>query len=144
MIYDPTTATCVGSTCTRSPFQGMLNGVSTNNVIPSSEISPIAKTMQHSCPPPPTTTIQNNYIGGNPTGYDNWLYSVRIDYTVSPKQTIAAVVTGGNRQAFPWTSTALSSVPSADFPIPYLGSTYTTVAGHWADFSIPIPSRRPW
>ncbi len=135
-IYDPTTATCAGSICTRSPFQGMLNGVLTNNVIPSSEISPIAKTMQSFLPAATNDNlIQNNYIGGNPTGYDNWLYSVRIDYTVSPKQTIAAVVTGGNRKAYPWTSNALSSVPSADFPIPYLGSTYTTVAGHWADIS---------
>jgi hypothetical protein len=135
-IYDPTKATCTGNVCTRAQFDGMFNGVATPNVIPASEISPIAKTMESFLPPATDDTrIQNNYIGGNPSGYDNWLYSARIDYTVSPKQTIAAVVTGGNRKAYPWTSNALSSVPSTDFPIPYIGTTYTTVAGHWADFS---------
>jgi hypothetical protein len=134
-IYDPTTQNCVGSTCTRQPFTGMLNGVATTNVIPSAEISPIAKTMQSFLPAPTTSGIQGNYLGGNPSGYDNWLYSVRVDYTASPKQTISAAVTGGNRTAYPFTSNSLTSVPSAVFPIPYIGTTYTTVAGHWADFS---------
>jgi hypothetical protein len=134
-LYDPTTQSCAGSVCTRSPFNGVFNGTPTNNVIPSSEISPIAKTMQSFLPQPSTSGIQGNYLGGNPTGYDNWLYSVRIDYTVSPKQTISAAVTGGNRVAYPFTSNSLTSVPSAVFPIPYIGTTYTTLAGHWADFS---------
>ncbi|HEX9201772.1 MAG TPA: carboxypeptidase-like regulatory domain-containing protein, partial [Acidobacteriaceae bacterium] len=134
-IYDPLSAVCTGALCTRSQFKGAFNGVPTNNVIPAAEISPIAKTMQSFLPPPINSSIQNNYIGGSPTGYDNWLYSVRIDYTVSPKQTIAAAVTGGNRTAFPWTSNSVSSVPSTILPLPYIGTTYTTVAGHWADLS---------
>jgi hypothetical protein len=134
-VYDPTTATCVGTSCTRAYFDGMKNGVPTPNVIPTSEISPIAKTMQSFLPLPINTAIQNNYIGGNPNGYDNWLYSVRIDYTASPKQTISAAVTGGNRKAYPFTSNAVGTVPSTIFPIPYIGTTYTTVAGHWADLS---------
>jgi hypothetical protein len=134
-IYDPLSSVCNGVTCTRTQFDGNFNGVPTLNVIPSAELSPIAKTMQSFLPQPINTSIQNNFIGGNPTGYDNWLYSARIDYTISPKQTLSAVVTGGNRKAFPWTSNAVSSVPSTIFPLPYIGSTYTTVAGHWADFS---------
>ena len=134
-IFDPTT-TGKGGTCSRQQFMGIKNGVPTANVIPASEISPIAKAMQSFLPPATNdSAIQNNYLGGNPGGYDNWLYSVRIDWTVSPKQTISAAVTGGNRRAFPFTSNSLTSVPSTVFPIPYIGTTYTTVAGHWADFA---------
>jgi hypothetical protein len=129
LIYDPTTQACSGSTCTRQPFMGMKNGLPTQNVIPQSEISPIAQKMQSYLPTPTTSGIQNNYLGGIPSGYDNWLYSTRIDYTVSPKQTIAFTVTGGNRHAVPYTGT------SNVLPLPYLGTTASTVAGHWVDLS---------
>jgi hypothetical protein len=135
-IYDPTLATCpTPTTCTRTQFNGTVNGIPTPNVIPASEISPIAKTMQSFLPAPSTGGIQNNYLGGNPSGYDNWLYSIRFDYTVSPKQTISGAVTGGNRKAYPFTSNSVSSVPSTVFPIPYIGTSYTQVAGHWVDLS---------
>ena len=99
------------------------------NVIPAGEISPIAQKMQSFLPTPTTSGIQNNYLGGIPSGYDNWLYSGRIDYTVSPKQTLAFTLTGGNRHAVPYTS------GTAILPVPYLASDYSTVAGHWADMS---------
>jgi hypothetical protein len=126
-IYDPTSQSCTGNTCTRKPFMGMKNGVPTVNVIPADEISPIAQKMQSFLPTPTTSGIQNNYLGGIPSGYDNWLYSGRIDYTVSPKQTLSFTVTGGNRHAVPYTSGL------AILPVPYLASDYSTVAGHWAD-----------
>jgi hypothetical protein len=128
-IYDPTTQTCNGSSCTRKKFSGMKNGLPTPNIIPASEISPIAQKMQSYLPTPTVAGIQNNYLGGIPSGYDNWLYSTRIDYTVSPKQTIAFTVTGGNRHAVPYTSTGNV------LPLPYLGTTASTVAGHWVDLS---------
>ena len=130
-IYDPTTNVCTGTpvNCTRSAFMGMKNGLATANVIPQGEISPIAQKMQSYLPQPTTPGLQSNYLGGIPSGYDNWLYSGRIDYTVSPKQTISASVTGGNRHAVPYTS------GTAVLPVPYLASTFSTVAGHWADFS---------
>jgi hypothetical protein len=80
IIYDPTTATCVGTTCLRQPFMGLKNGVPTYNVIPQGEISPIAQKMESYLPQPTTQAIQNNYLGGTPSGYDNWLYSGRIDH----------------------------------------------------------------
>jgi hypothetical protein len=129
LIYDPTTNTCAGSSCTRKPFTGMKNGLPTPNIIPAGEISPIAQKMQSYLPTPTTSGIQNNYLGGIPGGYDNWLYSGRLDYTVSPKQTIAFTLTGGNRHAVPYTGT------SRNLPLPYLGTTFSTVAGHWADLS---------
>jgi len=129
LIYDPTTQSCNGNTCTRQPFMGIKNGLPTPNVIPAGEISPIAQKMQSYLPAPSTGGIQNNYFGGIPSGYDNWLYSGRIDWTVSPKQTLSFTVTGGNRHAVPYTSTA------SVLPLPYLATTASTVAGHWADMS---------
>src|SRR3984885_8421424 len=132
LIYDPTTQSCSGSSCTRKPFMGIKNGLPTQNVIPASMISPISQKMQSYLPAPSVSGIQNNYFGGVPNGYDNWLYSARGDYTISPKQTLSGTVTGGNRHAVPYTSvTAAGTV----LPLPYLASTFSTVAGHWADLS---------
>jgi hypothetical protein len=121
-LYDPTKMTCpTPTTCTRAPIAG--------NVIPAAEISPISQYLQKFLPTPTNDVvgaIQNNYLGGIPQGYDNWLYSGRIDYQVSNKQHINFILTGGNRHATPYTSTTLN------FPVPYLGTTLSTVAGHWA------------
>jgi Carboxypeptidase regulatory-like domain len=128
-IYDPTTQSCVGTNCTRKQFMGLKNGLPTANVVPASEISPISQKMQSYLPAPTSAGIQNNYFGGIPSGFDNWLYSGRFDYTVSQKQTISFTITGGNRHAVPYTGTANI------LPLPYLGTTASTVAGHWADLS---------
>jgi hypothetical protein len=40
-LFDPMTSSCLGSVCTRQPFQRVKNGVPTNNVIPAGDISPI-------------------------------------------------------------------------------------------------------
>jgi hypothetical protein len=131
-IYDPTTQSCTGSNCTRKPYMGIKNGLPTPNIIPASQISPIAQKMQSYLPDPSSAGIQNNYFGGTPNGFDNWLYSARGDYTISPKQTLSGTVTGGNRHAVPYTSVTAAGVV---LPLPYLASTFSTVAGHWADLS---------
>jgi hypothetical protein len=143
-VYDPTTLGACTANSTNGPCRyqygygpGIGSGPGGNpvatgapiNVIPAGEISPISQMMESFLPTPTTSGIQNNYLGGIPSGYDNWLYSGRIDYTISPKQTLSATVTGGNRHAVPYTST------SNVLPLPYLGITASIVAGHWADFS---------
>jgi len=142
IIYDPTTLAACTANSTTGPCRyaygqsyggspgpnGNPTGTPTN-IIPAGEISPIAQTMESFLPDPTTSGIQNNYLGGEPNGYDNWLYSGRIDYTISPKQTLSATVTGGNREAVPYTST------TNVVPPPYLGTTASIVAGHWADLS---------
>jgi Carboxypeptidase regulatory-like domain len=141
-IYDPTTLGACTAVSTTGPCRyaygqsyGGTPGPAGNptgtitNIIPAGELSPIAQKMESFLPTPTTSGIQNNYLGGIPSGYDNWLYSGRIDYTVSSKQTIAMTVTGGNRHAVPYTST------TDVIPPPYLGTTASIVAGHWADFS---------
>ncbi|QMV19750.1 carboxypeptidase regulatory-like domain-containing protein [Granulicella sp. 5B5] len=126
LLYDPTTQSCVGSVCTRQPFIGMKNGLPTPNIIPANKISPIAQTMQSFLPPPTTSGLQNNYLGGYPTGNKNWLYSGRIDYDISPKNRLSFVVTGGNTHPVPYTGNGV-------LPVPYLASVYTQTGGHWAD-----------
>jgi hypothetical protein len=147
-IYDPTSqTTCtahnggvpcryqfgygpgpVTSTSASNPGNAVATGAPIN-VIPAGMLSPIAQKMQSYLPQPINSGIQNNFLGGVPSGYDNWLYSLRLDYTISPKQTLSGTVTGGNRHAVPYTGTALV------LPVPYLGTTISTVAGHWADIS---------
>jgi hypothetical protein len=142
-IYDPTSqAACTANSTTgpcryaygQSAGTGMgANGNPTGtitNVIPQGQLSPIAQTMQSFLPAPSSSGIQNNYIGGTPSGYDNWLYSGRFDYTISPKQTISGTITGGNRKAVPYTSSSNMIIPA-----PYTPTTYSEVAGHWADLS---------
>ncbi|AEU37553.1 TonB-dependent receptor [Granulicella mallensis] len=126
LIYDPTTQTCNGNVCTRKPFMGMKNGILTPNIIPTNKISPIAQTMQSFLPAPTTSGLQNNYLGGYPTGNRNWLYSGRIDYDISPKNRLSFVVTGGNTHPVPYTGNGV-------LPVPYLASVYTQTGGHWAD-----------
>jgi len=92
LIYDPTTTACAGSTCTRSPFQGSKNGVPTNNVIPASELSPIAQKMESFLPAPTNPgVIVNNYLGGVPKGYNNHVTDWRVDYDLSPSQRLSSI-----------------------------------------------------
>jgi hypothetical protein len=143
-VYDPTSLGACTAKSTNGPCRyqygygpGITAGPAGNpvttgapiNVIPPGELSPISQTMESFLPTPTTSGIQNNYLGGIPSGYDNWLYSGRIDYTISPKQTLSATITGGNRHAVPYTATANV------LPLPYLGTSASIVAGHWADLS---------
>jgi len=147
-IYDPTSlsACTVNSTTGPCRYQfgygpGTGPGPAGNptpngspvNVIPSGLISPIAQYLQKFLPAPTTSAITNNYLYGPPSGYDNWLYSGRIDYDISEKQRISGVVSGGNRQAYPFTAASPFNNSSINLPLPYTGSDYSTIAGHWAD-----------
>ena len=142
-IYDPTSLAACTANSTNGPCRyaygqsaGTGKGANGNptgtvtNVIPLGQLSPIAQAMQSFLPTPTSAGIQNNYIGGTPNGYDNWLYSGRFDYTVSAKQSISGTIAGGNRHAVPYTSSANMIIPA-----PYTPTTYSTVAGHWADMA---------
>lgn len=124
-IYDPSTLNCTGA-CKRTQFTsgGLVN------VIPSSKISPISQYMQKFLPDPINSAVSNNYLGGIPGGYDNWLYSGRIDYDISAKQRLSMSITGGNRANATY---AVGSTPI--LPVPYLQGTKAIVAGHIADLS---------
>jgi hypothetical protein len=91
VIYDPTSNACTGATCTRAAFQGIKNGLPTNNVVPDSYISPIAKAMESFLPAPTNSAIVNNYLGGQPSGFDNHVINYRVDFDLSAKQRISTV-----------------------------------------------------
>jgi hypothetical protein len=145
-IYDPTSlSTCTANSTTGpcryqfgyGPGSGVgpagnpaPNGAAIN-VIPSSMISPIAQYMQKFLPDPTTSAISSNYLYGPPSGYDNWLYAGRVDYDVSPRQRISGLVTGGNRQAYPFTAASSFNNSTLNLPLPYTGSDYSIIAGHW-------------
>jgi hypothetical protein len=147
-IYDPTSLTTCTANSTTGPCRyqfgygpgtgpGPAGNPVTNgqpiNVIPATMISPIAQYMQKFLPTPSTSAIVNNYVNAPPSGYDNWLYSGRVDYDVSERQRISGVVTGGNRQAYPFTAASSFNNSTLNLPLPYTGSDYSIIAGHWAD-----------
>jgi hypothetical protein len=125
-LYDPTTTSCTGTTCTRQPFE--YNG--TYNVIPPGDISPITKAMESFLPTysssSPTygnwnsTTLVNNYLGGYPSGYDNWVVDWRVDFNVSSNHRISSVGTMG-------TENYLNNYGSPFLPPPYIGGDLANI-----------------
>ncbi len=110
VIYDPLsqaacTAANKGTAC-RYPFPG--------NVIPQSELSPISQYLQKYLPTPTNSGLQNNFLGGLPSGYDNWSYVWRADFDLTPKQRLSFVNTKGSRLNVPYTFAA-----SPTLPLPY-------------------------
>ena len=129
-IYDPNTGgncTTSGSTTTcRTQFSG--------NMIPQNRLSPYALNMQSFMSQIPASAIsnatQNNYIASNATGLNNWSTTSRIDYVLTPKDTLSAIGAVG-RQA--------SSVPVGQTtagrnvgPVPYnYGQAYAPKTAVW-------------
>src|SRR6185437_15814331 len=60
LIFDPLSNSCVGSVCSRTPFQGLKNGIPTYNVIPAGDISAISQKMQSFMPAPNNPTVLVN------------------------------------------------------------------------------------
>jgi hypothetical protein len=142
-IYDPTSqASCTAHSTTgacRYQFgygPGASSGANGNpvlvgkaNVIPAGEVSPISQYQQQFLPQPFTSGYVNNYAAGAPSGFDNFLFSERLDYTISPKQTLAVSYAQGSRHAVPYTGAAAPGVAV----VPYITTTLSTVTGNIAD-----------
>lgn len=137
VLYDPTTqAACTannGTNC-RYPYgqapSGPVNTVLATNIIPASQISPITQYMAKFLPAPlDNTKITGNYSSGVPSGFDNLLWSVRVDYTISPKQTLSGAYNQGSRHAVPYTGAVAPGVAV----VPYIVTTLSTVTGKIAD-----------
>ena len=118
-IFDPSTQVCTTTTCTRTAFAG--------NIIPASQISPLAKAMQQFLPAPINGNLTNNYVGGIPTGFKNYIVSDKMDYDISPRQRLSVAYSSGRRHAVPYTS------GSANLPVPYLAATESTVVGDYLE-----------
>lgn len=131
-IYDPTSTFCTSAVCTRTQYQGTLNGVTTKNVIPSSMISPITQKIIATLPSPTNAALTNNYLGGSSNGLSNWTSADRIDADLSSRQHITVMFSAGRQSTVGNTSATL--------PLPYNSSfsfapkTKTIVAEH--DYTI--------
>ncbi len=129
ILYDPLSqAACTantGSVC-RYPY-GQTSGNTVNtalatNIIPSAEISPISRYLEQYLPTPTNTALSNNFLGGLPSGYDNWSYVWRADFDLTSKQRLSFVNTKGSRLNVPYTFAA-----SPTLPIPYARVTEARV-----------------
>jgi hypothetical protein len=117
-IYDPTTQTCVSSkNCSRSQFTGTSAYDATTglNIIPSYEVSPIAKSMSAMLPAPTNSNLSNNYVGSYAWGLNNWSQTERLDADLSQKQKIS-IIFGAGRQGLVGTSASQSTNVA---PLPY-------------------------
>ena len=131
IIYDPSTNACTSSGCTRQPFTGMKNGLPTVNVIPSSRLSPITQYMQKFMPAPTNSGVVGNFLGGVPSGFDNWEFLSKVDYDLTPSQRISVVLTLGSRTNVPFTVgtnvPAPASTAGVVLPLPYTAGGYATI-----------------
>ncbi|MGD0798846.1 MAG: TonB-dependent receptor [Acidobacteriaceae bacterium] len=117
---------------TRLPFQGLVNGVPTYNVIPQSEISPISWYLQNGCqpvgcaavpgslPPPTSLATFNNYLAGLPLANQDYDTDVRLDYTLNSRNKFSIDGIGGNigYGSEPFYST------QSQLPIPYANGKF--------------------
>jgi hypothetical protein len=129
LLYDPTSNSCVGSVCTRTAFQGLKNGIPTYNVIPSSYLSPITQKMQSFLPAPTlTNTITNNYLGSNPTGFDNHVFDWRVDFDLNAKHRISTVgAMGAVHYLNNFQAGGSGNTSYGYLPLPYVGGTYANI-----------------
>jgi hypothetical protein len=129
LIYDPTSNVCVGTTCTRLPFQGLKNGIPTNNVIPASYQSPIALKMESFLPAPTLpNTLTNNYLGSNPTGFNNHNFDWRVDFDLSAKQRISSIgAMGAVHYLNNYSAGGSGSNTYGYLPLPYVGGTIANI-----------------
>lgn len=124
IIYDPLSqAACTknnGSIC-RYAFGQSWTGApatketaSVTNVIPASYLSSISQYMQKFMPSPTNSSLSNNYLGGLPSGYDNWSFVGRVDYDLTQNQKLSLVWSKGSRLNTPYTF-----AESVTLPLPY-------------------------
>jgi hypothetical protein len=109
-IYDPRTTTCVGSNCTRQEFS--------NDFIPLSLRSQVARNLQQYLPIPTNLNSTNNYLAGFKSGLSNWNTANRIDWIISQRHNLSFVGAFG-RQASIGPASQTSQPSRNQGPVPY-------------------------
>jgi len=74
-IYDPSTYACIGAICSKNPFPG--------NMIPASQISPVAKSFQSYMVAPTNSNLLNNYLSTLPKSLHNNNTTNKVDANLS-------------------------------------------------------------
>ncbi|HEY4382473.1 MAG TPA: carboxypeptidase-like regulatory domain-containing protein [Acidobacteriaceae bacterium] len=102
-IYDPSTQTPGCSTCSRTQFAAMKNGVLTQDVIPAGRVSAAANYYNQFLLPYQSITNQsafnNNLAFGTPIGLANWYSTGSIDYNQSAKNQVRLLIAFGRQAA---------------------------------------------
>jgi hypothetical protein len=130
VIFDPTSNNCnAAGVCTRSPFQALKNGILTNNVIPTSYLSPIAQKMASYLPAPSNpNSLTSNYLGGYPSGFDNNVQDWRVDYELNQKIRLSTV---GNMGAVHYLNNYVTGGSGSGayglLPLPYVAGTIANI-----------------
>ncbi len=120
-IYDPTST----AACTAASKGVLCRNAYAGNIIPNSQLSPIALKMQSFLPAPSNSLLTQNYLGGVPSGYDNHEFSTRVDFDLTAKQRISYVLTIGTRKNVPFT---VGGTPAGVvLPLPYTAGGYATI-----------------
>jgi Carboxypeptidase regulatory-like domain len=129
LLFDPTSNSCAGTSCTRTPFQGMKNGLPTYNVIPASYISPITAKMASFMPAPSNpNALANNYLGGYPSGFDNNVQDWRVDWDINQKQRLSTIgAMGAVHYLQNYTSGGSGAGAYGLLPIPYVAGTVANI-----------------
>ena len=91
-LYDPAQAS---PTARSVPFQGLLNGLPTNNVIPQNEISSISTYFQKALPAPTNGGTVNNYLAGLPLENEDYRIDVHLDYNINRRNQLSITGVGG-------------------------------------------------
>jgi hypothetical protein len=117
-LTDPTT----GGYGSRQAYQGLLNGIPTNNVIPASEVSPISQYLQSALPLPTTGATFQNYLASLPLGTSNYNIDVRLDYTLNSKNHFSVLGLGG---LVGYGKGLPNYQNQTQLPIPYAQGSYT-------------------
>ncbi len=129
IVFNPLTNSCTGSTCSRQAFSDVKNGVPTNNIIPSSYISPISQFEEKLLPNPNLPGLSANYLTSGYSGYDNWEIVAKVDYDLTPSQRISVSYTRGLRQSIGYGS--VMPLPYATAISSILHPTMATVEHAW-------------
>ena len=124
-IYDPTTTAACAAANGGVPCRYAYVG----NVIPTAELSPIALKAESYLPTPTNSGLVNNYLGGVPSGYDNYEFTSRLDFDLSNRQRLSYVFAYGVRQNVPFTvgSNVTPTVAGVVLPLPYTAGGYATI-----------------
>jgi hypothetical protein len=116
-ISDPT----VNGVIARTNYQGLLNGVPTYNVMPSSEFSTISLALQAALPLPTSQATFNNYLASLPLANNDYDVDVKIDYTINSRNKFSLTALGG--------VVGYSGQPDysnyTQLPVPYAAGKYT-------------------
>ena len=82
-IYDPASASCTGSVCTKAQFPG--------NIIPANRISSVSNSFQSYLPATTNGNITNNYLSSLPKQLHNNNTTNKVDWNQSEKNRISGL-----------------------------------------------------